>query len=98
MLSLISHISLGLLLGALCGLGMSPYYRGVNALMRSVAGLSGLVFMITALAAKLYSPAPHSVELLADAVMGGVAASLLLTTLSIYARRFQRRNQLKARA
>jgi hypothetical protein len=95
MITLISHISLGLLLGALCGVGMSQKHHSTAKLMSRVATLTGGLFMLTALASKLLGEASYSVELLADIVMAGVASALVLTLASINVSRAPQRSMTR---
>lgn len=82
MITLLSHFSLGLLLGALCGVSISTKHLATSSFMRQIGIASGVTFMITALASKLFAEQAHSVELLADVVMGGIASALFLTLVS----------------
>ena len=95
MFSILSHLSLGLLLGALCGLGMTTKHPHTTALMRSMSWVAGALFITTSAVSRLTADTAMPVELLADLVMGGVALSLVLCLTSIYVYRLQRRAQLR---
>ena len=93
MIAVISHISLGLLLGALCGVGMSTQHPKASAVMRLLCVVSGLSFVSAALAAHYWVEASHGhdVKQLADYVMLGVITSLTLSVLSNNMSRLTRR-------
>jgi peptidoglycan/LPS O-acetylase OafA/YrhL len=90
MMSIASHLALGLLLGGLCGVGMSSQRRPAQQLLRALSLTAAVVFMCTAMAAKLISAPALAVERLADVVMSGVAMSLIVSALALSLKREQR--------
>lgn len=99
MISLVEHLSLGILLGALCGVSISIKHLSTKILMRSIAIFAGGLFMLTALASKFLNQATYSVEMLADLVMLGVAISLVMSLMSMNLTRIHKRNeQIRARS
>ena len=96
MMSLASHLALGLLLGGLCGVGMSSHKRAAQQLLRALSLIAALVFMCTSVAAKLLLTHELPVERLADVVMSGVAMSLLVSALALNLQRAPRGERAKA--
>lgn len=83
MILIAAHLALGLLLGALCGVGMTSNKGAAQQLMGALSVIAGAVFIIAALAAQLTHAANLPTERLADVVMGGVATSLLVSVLAL---------------
>jgi hypothetical protein len=92
MIAVISHVSLGLLLGALCGVGMSAQHPKASAWMRLLCAVSALSFVSSALAAHHWAALTRDVTLLADYVMLGVGMSLTLSVLINNMSRLTRRD------
>jgi hypothetical protein len=84
---LIFHLALGLLLGALCGVGMTSSNGAARRLAGALSVGAGAVCALSAVALRLIDPsplaAPLPVERLADVVMGGVATGVLVSALAM---------------
>ena len=95
MISMISHLSLGLLLGALCGYSMTTTRPLTAAFMLNMSRVCGFIFILSTLGGRQLKGVSYPTERLADIVMGGVALSLILCLASVYITRAQRRAQLR---
>ncbi len=95
MITIASHLALGLLLGGLCGVGMSNQKSAAQQLLRALSAIAALVFMSSSIAAKLLSAPALPVERLADVVMSGVAMSLLVSVLALNLQRAPRSRSAK---